>query len=229
MRLRGAGLRRRRGIIWAAGAGLLALAALLLAFSGGGSGAPPPVAALVARGPIPPGTLIDETTAPELFGTVSVPAGTPLAGLLGDPEQILYRRTVVGLAAGEPLTLAAFGGAPGTGPRPLGSGERAAPIPYPPSAVGAGLRPGARVDVVASTGEGALGRTRVVVADAEVLVVQEPAEALDGDPVVVLRVDADEALRLTAATNFARDVRLLVRPDVEAGSGLQVGQQAVAP
>lgn len=229
MRLRGAGSRRRKGTIWAVGAGLLAVAALLLAFSGGGSPPAPPVAVLVARTPIPPGTLVDEATAPELFGTVSLPAATPLAGLLGDPEAVLYRRTAVGLAEGEPVTLAAFGGAPGTGPRPLGSGERAAPIPYPPSAVGAGLRPGARVDVVASTGEGTLGRTRVVVADAEVLVVQQPADALDGEPVVVLRVDADEALRLTAATNFARDVRLLVRPDVEAGSGLEVGQQVVAP
>jgi Flp pilus assembly protein CpaB len=79
----------------------------------------------------------------------------------------------------------------------------------------AGLAPGSRVDVVASTGEGAAGRSAVVVADAEVLAVSaEAATAGVEMPTgsALLRVSSRAALRLTSALNFARDVRLLVRP-----------------
>ena len=80
------------------------------------------------------------------------------------------------------------------------------------------LVPGARVDVVASTGEGLAGRTEVVVADAEVLATSDGAST--GDPMAggeaLLRVTAPQALRITEALNFAREVRLLARPPDEA-------------
>ena len=72
--------------------------------------------------------------------------------------------------------------------------------------------------MVASTGEGLAGRTQVVVSDAEVLATADGAAG--GDPMTVgealLRVTAPEALRITEALNFAREVRLLARPPDEA-------------
>ena len=93
-------------------------------------------------------------------------------------------------------------------------------VPLSAAAGAAGLAPGARVDVVASTGEGPSGRTRVVVADAEVLATTEaaPEGALGGAGEALLRVTAAQALAVTAALNFAREVRLLARPRDEAGT-----------
>jgi hypothetical protein len=79
--------------------------------------------------------------------------------------------------------------------------------------------PGARVDVVASTGEGLAGRTAVVVADAEVLAVGDagPEGELGAAGEALLRMSSAQALRVTAALNFAREVRLLSRPREEVG------------
>ena len=101
------------------------------------------------------------------------------------------------VSAGEPLTQAAPRWSARRSARrrsPPGSGRspcRSPPRPAPP------LAPGARVNVVASTGEGLAGRTRVVVADAEVLATAEAAP--DGDPAAageaLLRVTSAQALR----------------------------------
>ena len=74
--------------------------------------------------------------------------------------------------------------------------------------------------MVASTGEGPSGRTRVVVADAEVLATTEaaPDGDLGGAGEALLRVTAAQALSVTAALNFAREVRLLARPRDEVGT-----------
>jgi Flp pilus assembly protein CpaB len=220
-------LRRRRGLGWAVVAGLLALAALAAASARGGG--PPGERVLVATAPIPAGTVLDEEVVAGRLGTVEVPGGLPLEGLVRTADDVLGARVAVGVASGEPVTRAALGGSPGTGPRPLAPGERAAPVPLVSAAsAAAGLRPGARVDVVASTGEGPAGRSRVVVADAEVLAL-DAAEDGSAEPSVMLRVGAGEALRLTAATNFAREVRLLVRPAIEPGPALREGSEAAAP
>ena len=148
-----------------------------------------------------------------------MPAGLELTGLLASAEEAIGRRTAAPVDAGEPLTQAALGGAPGVGAAPLAAGERAVAVPLS-AAAAAGLAPGARVDVVASTGEGPSGRARVVVADAEVLATTEaaPEGALGGTGEALLRVTAAQALAVTAALNFAREVRLLARPRDEAGT-----------
>jgi hypothetical protein len=53
-----------------------------------------------------------------------------------------------------------------------------------------------------------------VVADAEVLATTEapPEGGLGGAGEALLRVSSAQALRVTAALNFAREVRLLARP-----------------
>jgi Flp pilus assembly protein CpaB len=175
---------------------------------------------LVARAPLPPGLLVDEAVASEALVPAPVPAGLELAGLLRSADEALGRRTAAPVAAGEPLTQAALGGAPGAGAAPLAPGERAVAVPLSAASGAAGLAPGARVDVVASTGEGPAGRTRVVVSDAEVLVTAEaaPDDDLGVSGEALLRVSSAQALRVTAALNFAREVRLLVRPRDEVGS-----------
>jgi len=220
----------RRAGIWmalAGAAGLLAVMLTLRAAAQPGDGG----VVLVARADLPPGVVLDAEFAREALALAPVPEGLRLEGLLSDPAQAVGRRTAVPLVAGEPLTQAALGGAPGAGPSPLVPGERAVAVPL--SAAGGaagGLLPGARVDVVESTGEGLAGRTRVVVAGAEILAVVEAATP--GDPAAsgeaVLRVTAAQALRLTAALNFAREVRLLVRPPDEPGSG-DLGEPQAAP
>jgi pilus assembly protein CpaB len=66
-------------------------------------------------------------------------------------------------------------------------------------------QPGARVDVVVSTQPGTgSGRTFVALEDVEVL-------GLRG-ALATLRVTARQAVYLTAAANFAQEIRLLVRP-----------------
>ena len=79
---------------------------------------------------------------------------------------------------------------------------------------------GARVDVVASSGEGLTGTTALVVADAEVLAVavSPPPAGFEGSVgEALLRVSSRQALRITAALNFSREVRLLARPADELG------------
>jgi Flp pilus assembly protein CpaB len=195
----------------------------------GTGSSPAPATVVVARAPLGTGLLIDEATAPVALTTAQVPPSAVLPGMLGDPAAALGRRVVAPVGAGEPVTQAVLGGAPGAGPAPLAVGERAVAVPLSAAgAAAAGVRPGARVDVVASTGEGLAGRTALVVADAEVLGVGTP-DAVDpaGAPgEVVLRVRARHALRITAALNFAREVRLLVRPPEEVGAA--PGPRAVA-
>jgi Flp pilus assembly protein CpaB len=211
--------RRRRAAVWMALAGAAGLLAVVLALrAAGGSGDGGWV--LVARAPLPPGLLIDDAVAADALAPASVPADLGLTGLIGSAGEVVGRRTVAPVAAGEPLTQAALGGAPGTGAAPLRPGERAVAVPLSAAAGAGGLAAGARVDVVASSGEGLAGRTRVVVGDAEVIATTEgPAEGeLGAAGEALLRVTAVQALRVTAALNFAREVRLLARPRDEAGT-----------
>lgn len=206
----------RRGGLWlliAGVAGLLAAMMTVRAASSPGPGG----TVLVAKVALPAGTIIDPSQVGEQLIAVPLPAGTTLVGLVADVEQIAGRRIGGPVSAGEPITEALVGGLGSAATAPLAVGERAVPVPA--SAAGgfaASLVPGLRVDVVASTGEGAAGRTRVVVEDAEVLAVD--TIALDSGypsasaPTVMLRASSEDALRITAALNFARDVRLLVRP-----------------
>ena len=90
----------------------------------------------------------------------------------------------------------------------------------------------ARVDVLVTTeGRSGGGRTFVALEDVE-LVSARPARPSDGtdadgtpaDTVATLRVGARAAVFLTAAQNFAREVRLLARP---AGDRRRVGRAEV--
>jgi pilus assembly protein CpaB len=213
------GIGGRRSGLWMALAGVAGLLAAVLTLR---ASAQPDTGGtiLVARAPLPPGLLIRGDIAGEALAERAVPSSLRLPGVLTDPAQAAGRRIVTRIGAGEPLTQAAFGGAPDSGPAPLAPGERAVAVPLSSAAgAAAGLVPGARVDVVASTGEGVAGRTALVVADAEVLAVAEDpsADGIAASGSAWLRTSAAQALRITAALNFAREVRLLARPGAETG------------
>jgi Flp pilus assembly protein CpaB len=216
--------------VWLAAAGVIGLLAATVTLRGGAQGTLDG-RIVVARQPLPVGLLLDAEAIARDLATVPAPGSLVLSGVFADPAQAVGRRIAVPVGPGEPLSEAALGGALGAAPAPLAVGERAVAVPL--SAAGgaaAGLVAGARVDVVASTGEGLAGKTALVVADAEVLAVSLPAapDALEARGDALLRVSARQALTITAALNFAREVRLLARPLDEVG-GPQGPREVVAP
>ena len=136
-------------------------------------------------------------------------------------------RTAAALAAGSYLTaghLQSRGGEGAGGGRPLGSGERALEVAVTGGGALAGAAPGTRVDVVLTTEphDGA-GRSFVALEDVELLGLRSGVDAAgyqaeaEGDTpaataLATLRVTLRQAVYMTAAENFAREVRVLVRP-----------------
>jgi pilus assembly protein CpaB len=159
--------------------------------------------------------------APAVVTKRLLPAGRPLSAAdlairrlparylppdsLPDAAQLVGARTGVALPAGSFVTAAVLGSdaaESGRGSR-LRPGQRAVTVRVA-GALG-DARPGARVDVlVASHPATGAGRAYVALEDVELL-------ALDG-PLATLRVTARQAVYLTAAANFAQEVRLLLRP-----------------
>ncbi len=209
--------RIRRPGIWFVVSIVLAAAAFTLA-SGIGTAPDSTASVLVAARPIPAGTLLDAAAAGGLLGHAPVPADLALVGMLTDPAEGAGRRVVAFIAPGEPITQASLGGAPGLTPAPLAAGERAVAVPLRAAgSLAAAPPPGARVDVLASDGEGLAGRTRVVVSAAEVLAVMRAGDGADGagDGALLLRLGVDDALEVARALDFAREVRVVIRPGGE--------------
>lgn len=203
---------RRRPTVWFALAAVLALAAGLITMRAAAVD-PPTAAVVVAAEPLPVGTRLDDP--PTALALARVPAAGVLPGMARSFDDVRGRTVAVPISAGEPLTQGALGGTPGLAPEPLATGERALSVPVAAAgAAAAVLIPGARVDVVASAGEG-IADARVVVADAEVIAQTAPpgldAGGNDG-AAILLRVSERDALRLTAALDRAGGVRLLPRP-----------------
>jgi pilus assembly protein CpaB len=121
-------------------------------------------------------------------------------------------RTVVAIPRGGYLTAATLGADTRTGPRPLRPGERALALAVAGGGAMAGAEPGARVDVLVTSGSAdGGGRTFVALEDAELLGLGV-ASGEEAHALATLRVTARQAVYLTAAANFAAEIRLLVRP-----------------
>jgi pilus assembly protein CpaB len=139
------------------------------------------------------------------LGARRVPARFVPPDVLGDPAQLAGARTAVPLAAGAVLTASVLGAGrndsdQGVGLRP---GQRAVSVRV--AGALADAQPGSRVDVVVSTQPApGGGRTFVALEDVDLL-------GLRG-ALATLRVTARQAVYLTAAANFAHEIRLLVRP-----------------
>lgn len=229
--------RRRRGAVLL----VLALACGALAASEVGDrvravegriGAPVPV--VVAARDLEPGAELSRADlrvarVPQRFA----PPDAPTA-----PEQAVGLRTGGPVAAGSPITAGVVGtsagdDAPGA-PRP---GERAVEVAVAggPALLDTAV-PGARVDVLVSTDPGdGPGSSFVALEDVELLALAPGAGGgeipLDGEPsaagaaaVATLRTTLRQAVYLTAAQAYAREVRLLPRPP---GDRRRVGRAAV--
>jgi pilus assembly protein CpaB len=153
-------------------------------------------------------------------------------GALSSPDQVSGAQASVPLPAGSPVTEAQLTGAAqgpgGREPGGLRKGERAVEVAVSGGApLSENAGPGDRVDVLVSTDarEGP-GRSFLALQDVELLDLragaagssESDARAGEGSggsaptAVATLRVTLRQAVYLTAAQNFAREVRLLNRP-----------------
>ena len=193
------------------------------------TGAPVPV--VVAARELQEGVRLDKRRIARALTVRSVPERYAPRDALSSPGQAL------GLEPAVPVPLGAYMTAPMLrDPRaravpaaPVRRGQRLVEIAVSGGAeLAAGGVP-ARVDVLVTTeGRSGGGRTFVALEDIE-LVSARPADAASADTspadtLATLRVDARAAVFLTAAQNFAREVRLLARP---AGDRRRVGRAEV--
>jgi pilus assembly protein CpaB len=229
--------RRRRGLVLLT----LALACGALAASEVGDrvsevegriGVPVPV--VVAAGDIEAGTELSRADlrlshVPQRFAPPDAPTS---------PDQAVGLHTAGPVAAGSPITAGVVGTtATGDDPGALRRGERAVEITV---AGGASLIetavPGARVDILVSTDPGdGPGSSFVALEDVELLALAPGSSAeapLDADlsagaatsAVATLRATLRQAVYLTAAQSYAREIRLLPRPP---GDRRRIGRATV--
>jgi pilus assembly protein CpaB len=182
-------------------------------------GAPVPV--VVASEDISGGTRLDPGKLQQMLTVRDVPASFAPPDSLAAPEEALGLRAAVPIATGRYVTSGdletgiARGGA---GPV-LAPGQRVVEIAVAGGAALAATGPGARVDVVVTTGaETGAGRTYVALQRVELVGVATPGgggggsdDAAAAGATASLRVTLQQAVLLTAAQNFAREIRLLPR------------------
>jgi pilus assembly protein CpaB len=181
----------------------------------------PVVDVLVAARDLPAGSRV----APGAVATRRVPERFVPPDALGSGAGVVGARTAVPVAAGSYLGAGLFAGAgQGRNEDGLRRGERAVTVEVTAESATAALAPGGRVDVLVSTDGAAGGRSQLALAGAELLRIGEAPGGgyLDSDAgadaptgpaaLATLRVTLRQAVYLTAADNFAREIRLLSRP-----------------
>jgi pilus assembly protein CpaB len=156
-----------------------------------------------------------------------VPARFAPPDALGRATELGGARTAAPVAQGGYLTAGVLGGGRASDGA-LRPGERALELGVAGGGALANAEPGARVDVLVTSGrEDGAGRTFVALEDVELLGLRA-ASGEQGEPapsaLATLRVTARQAVYLTAAANFVQEVRLLLRPP---GDRRRVGAAAV--
>jgi pilus assembly protein CpaB len=171
------------------------------------------------------------------FAVRDVPRRFAPPDAVDDTAALVGATTTGAIARGSYVTAGQLGDGDGSGGRPgaLRRGERAVELGVAGgAALTAGAGPGTRVDVLVTTDpRDGNGRTFVALEDVEVLDLAEGGGESDGEDGAratataraTLRVTARQAVYLTAAESFAREVRLLPRP---AGDRRAVGRGAVS-
>jgi pilus assembly protein CpaB len=168
----------------------------------------------------------------------ALPAASGVAG----------QRSALPLPAGSYVTAGALESAGrdgnGGGPAPIRRGERSTDVAVAGGDGLSGAPPGTRVDVLVTTeargGGGGAGRTYVALQDVELLGARpapEGAAAAGGGgdagskatTIATLRVSLREAVFLTAAENFAREIRLLVRAPGDRAPARQLSVSSALP
>jgi pilus assembly protein CpaB len=101
----------------------------------------------------------------------------------------------------------------------LAPGERAVDVAVSNTGADELGGPGARVDVLVTTGrDGGAGRTSLAMQDVQLLAARQGAGQDSDKLIATLRVTVRQAVYLTAAQNFAQEVRLLPRPAGDRGA-----------
>jgi pilus assembly protein CpaB len=193
-----------------------------------------PVPVVVAARDLAPGRSVSARA----LAVRRVPSRYVPPGAVASPEEVSGLRTAVPVAAGSYLTADVLEGASARDGRGggLGRGERALEVSVAGGeALSRSAAPGGRVDVLVSTESGSgRGRSFLAMEDVELMAFRagtgETATG-GGDSqrraptgVATLRVTLRQAIYLTAAENFAREVRLLPRPPGDRG---RLGHEAV--
>ena len=178
---------------------------------------------------------------PDAIGVRRVPARFVPPDAFASRAGLVGARVAVPVAAGSYLNAGLFEGGEGGGGGGVGRrGEREVTVGVARGGAVGDLVPGARVDVLVSTETGpAGGRTTMALAGAELMRIGETPDAGYSDPnsgaaavsgptaLATLRVGLRQAIYLTAADNFAREIRLLPRPPGDpsrAGGTISQGQ-----
>jgi Flp pilus assembly protein CpaB len=178
-------------------AGLLAGTALVLALRpappSAGPGEPETAPVVVAAADLPPGAVL----AAGDLAVARYPSTLRPAGATADLTALVDQTLAGGLRAGEPVTDARLVGAGLTAQ--LAAGQVAAPVRPADVVVSALVRPGDRVDVLATAPDAA--RAEVVAAGALVLAAPGPDDA--GEGLLLLAVDGATAALLAAASTTA--------------------------
>jgi pilus assembly protein CpaB len=175
-----------------------------------------PLAPVVrARADLKPGTPITAVAASRKLEVARVPVRYAPPQALTSPSDAMGYRLAVELQRGDYVTggsLVAGGATPDADP-----GGRTVEVAVAGSgSLGESLQPGTHVDVLITTDRGSGGgRTYLALQDAE-LVAFSPGSAATTEAAratAALRVSLRQAVLLTAAQNFARELRLVPRPD----------------
>jgi pilus assembly protein CpaB len=177
----------------------------------------PLVPAVVARGGIDAGTRVTA----QMLAIRSVPQRFAPGDALASPQQAIGMRLAAAVAPGGYVTEGALAGRSGQGDAgggaALAPGERAADVAVSGGEALASAAPGTRVDVLVTTDpENGGGRTYLALQDVELMGTR--AASGDGDgaaahatTIATLRVTLRQAVYLSAAESFAKEVRLLPR------------------
>jgi pilus assembly protein CpaB len=179
----------------------------------------PLIPVVVARADIPAGKRVGAS----MIAMRQVPQRFAPPDSLPSPEQALGQRVGAPVAAGGYLTAAAFAvhgeGDGGRGAARLGRGQRSLDVAVAGGEALEGAPPGTRVDVLVTTeSRSGPGRTYLALQDVELLAIRgaggeggQDGAAARASAVATLRLTLREAVYLTAAQSFAREVRLLGR------------------
>jgi pilus assembly protein CpaB len=188
-----------------------------------------PVPVVIAREALPPGEEIPPGAVGRLLRITDVPEKFAPPDGLSDPAEAAGLAPAVPVAAGSVLTVGHFAGSADdaqAGRGLLRPGERAVEVAVAGGEALASAAPGTRVDVLVSTEpRSGGGSTFVALEGVELLALGgapggggfDPAASGEGasaaaTALATLRVTLRQAVYLTAAQNFAREVRLLPRP-----------------
>ena len=222
--------RRRRGIalvIASAGCGSLAAASVSGTLAEVESRTGSPVDVVVSARDLPAGVRLGERQLSRLV-LRQVPARYVPADALASPDQALGLELAVAVRRGTYITQAMLRmpGAERAAVPAVGRGERLVEVAVSGGRELAAAGGVGRVDVLV-TKEGRMGggRTFVALENVELVAARPVGDAelsdADGSPadtLATLRVGARAAVFLTAAQNFAREVRLLARPEGDRAS-----------